>query len=296
MSKKTIRIGSRESRLAVIQSEILIAYLKQELPQAEISLVTMKTTGDKILDRTLDEVGGKGLFVKELDAALFAGRTDLSVHSLKDLPMEIPKELPLIAFSKREDPRDVLVFPAGVTELDFSKPVGTSSRRRMLQLKEMYPQEVFAPVRGNVQTRLRKLDEGQYSALILAAAGLKRLGLEHRISRYFAPEEMLPAAGQGILAVQGRAGEDYSYLTGFHDPAAAAASIAERSFVQARGGGCSAPAAAYAKIADGRLILTGMDVDKKSGKCVRHSIKGTPEQAEELGRELAAKFSAAAIG
>ena len=296
MSKKEIRIGSRESRLAVIQSEILIAYLKQELPQAEISLVTMKTTGDKILDRTLDEVGGKGLFVKELDAALFAGRTDLSVHSLKDLPMEIPAELPIVAVSAREDPRDVLVLPAGSAEIDFSKPVGTSSRRRMLQLKEMYSRAVFAPVRGNVQTRLRKLDEGQCSALILAAAGLKRLGLENRISRYFAPEEMLPAAGQGILAIQGRSGEDYSYLAGFHDQETAAAAIAERSFVQALGGGCSAPTAAYAKIADGRLILTGMDVDKKSGECVRHSIKGTPEQAKELGRELAAEFSAAASG
>ena len=296
MSKKVIRIGSRESRLAVIQSEILITYLKQELPEAEISLVTMKTAGDKILNRTLDEVGGKGLFVKELDAALIAGRTDLSVHSLKDLPMEILQELPVVAFSKREDSRDVLVLPAGAAEIDFSKPVGTSSRRRMLQLKEMYPQADFAPIRGNVQTRLRKLDEGQYGALILAAAGLKRLGLEHRISRYFAPEEMLPAAGQGILAIQGRTGEDYSYLAGFHDPKTAAAAIAERSFVQALGGGCSAPTAAYAKIADGRLILTGMDVDKKSGKCIRSTIKGSPDRAEELGRELAAKFSAGANG
>ena len=203
MSKKVI-IGSRESRLAVIQSEMVRDYILSYNKDCEVELLTMKTTGDKILDRTLDKVGGKGLFVKELDKALLEKKSQLSVHSLKDMPMEVPEELPLLAFSKREDPRDVLVLPEGIKELDESKPIGCSSLRRTLQLKELYPNMEFKSVRGNVQTRLKKLDEGQYSALVLAAAGLKRLKLENRISRYFEPEEVLPAAGQGILAIQGR--------------------------------------------------------------------------------------------
>ena len=194
MSKKVI-IGSRESRLAVIQSEMVRDYILSYNKDCEVELLTMKTTGDKILDRTLDKVGGKGLFVKELDKALLEKKSQLSVHSLKDMPMEVPEELPLLAFSKREDPRDVLVLPEGIKELDESKPIGCSSLRRTLQLKELYPNMKFKSVRGNVQTRLKKLDEGQYSALVLAAAGLKRLKLENRISRYFEPEAVLPAAG-----------------------------------------------------------------------------------------------------
>ena len=169
MSKKVI-IGSRESRLAVIQSEMVRDYILSYNKNCEVELLTMKTTGDKILDRTLDKVGGKGLFVKELDKALLEKKSQLSVHSLKDMPMEVPEELPLLAFSKREDPRDVLVLPEGIKELDESKPIGCSSLRRTLQLKELYPNMKFKSVRGNVQTRLMKLDEGPYSALLLAAA------------------------------------------------------------------------------------------------------------------------------
>ena len=238
MSRK-ICVGSRESKLAVVQSEMVMAWIGQHHPEMELSLLTMKTTGDKILDRTLDKIGGKGLFVKELDKALLEKNTDLSVHSLKDMPMQIPKELPIVAFSTREDPRDVLVLPEGVTELDFSKPIGCSSKRRMLQLKKLYPEATFANIRGNVQTRLRKVDSGEYAATILAAAGLKRLGLEHRISRYFSTEEMIPAAGQGILAVQGRAGEDYSFLDGYGDPQSTAAALSERAFVTALDGALS---------------------------------------------------------
>lgn len=290
--QREIRVGSRESRLAVMQSEIVIEYIRKRLPDAAVRLITMKTTGDKILDRPLERIGGKGLFVKELDAALLEGRIDLSVHSLKDLPMEIPDVLPLAAFSAREDPRDVLVLPEGVKRFDTSLPLGCSSCRRMLQFQKLYPQATFAPVRGNVQTRLRKLDEGQYGALILAAAGLKRLGLENRISRYFEPEEMLPAAGQGILAVQVRSGEDYSWLDDFQDPAAAAAAAAERSFVRELGGGCTAPAAAYAVVEDSSLVLTGMDLNETCGQLVRRSIRGTVSEAEELGRVLAREIRA----
>ena len=200
---RKVVIGSRESKLAVVQSEMVRDYIRENNADIQVEILTMKTTGDKILDRTLDKIGGKGLFVKELDKALMERKTELSVHSLKDMPMEVPEELPLIAFSKREDPRDVLVLPKGVTQLDTSKPIGCSSLRRILQLKEIFPDMECKSVRGNVQTRLKKLDDGEYSGLLLAAAGLKRLGLEDRIARYFEPEEMIPAAGQGILAIQG---------------------------------------------------------------------------------------------
>ena len=162
--------------------------------------------------------------------------------------MEVPEELPVLAFSRREDPRDVLVLPEGVSELDLSKPIGSSSLRRVLQLKEIYPDAEFKSVRGNVLTRLRKLDSGEYSALVLAAAGLKRLGLEGRISRYFEPEEVIPSAGQGILAVQGRAGEDYGYLEGYADAEGTCAALCERAFVRELDGGCSSPIAAHARI------------------------------------------------
>ena len=182
---RIICIGSRESRLAVIQTRQVADYIRRTMPEADVRLLTMKTTGDRILDRSLEAVGGKGLFVKELDRALLEGRTELSVHSLKDLPMETPQALPILGYSRREDPRDALILPAGTTQWDQSRPLGCSSRRRILQLKRLYPQVQTALVRGNVLTRLQKLDRGEYGALILAAAGLKRLGLEDRISRYW---------------------------------------------------------------------------------------------------------------
>ena len=163
---KTIRVGSRESRLAVVQSELVMDAIRAAHPEVGLELVTMKTTGDKILDRTLDKVGGKGLFVKELDAALLDGRVDLTVHSCKDLPMEEDPRIPLAGFSRREDPRDVLVLPQGAEELDPSRPIGCASARRAVQLRALFPGVAVAPVRGNVLTRLRKLDEGQFSALV----------------------------------------------------------------------------------------------------------------------------------
>ena len=247
----------------------------------------MKTTGDIILDRTLDKVGGKGLFVKELDKALMDGRSILSVHSLKDMPMEVQEELPLLAFSRREDPRDVLVLPEDVTELDKNKPLGCSSLRRTLQLKKIYPDMEVKSIRGNLQTRLRKLDEGQYSGLILAAAGLKRLGLEARISRYFTADEIIPAAGQGILAVQGRKGEDYGFLDGYCDADAWAAGSAERAFVKLLDGGCSSPVAAHAEVYGEEIYLRGLYYNEKDGSYVTGTLRGQRKDAEKLGRELA---------
>lgn len=289
-----ITIGTRESLLALVQSESVKAYIEEKNPGIEVSLLKMKTTGDRILDRTLDKIGGKGLFVKELDRALLEKRSDLSVHSLKDLPMEVSEALPVLAFSKREDPRDVLVLPKGAREIDFSKPIGSSSPRRLLQLRELYPQASFASVRGNLQTRLKKLDEGGYGALVLAAAGLKRLGLAGRISRYFEPEELLPAAGQGILAVQGRAGECYDYLEGYGDRDAAAAALAERAFVRTLDGGCSSPIAAYARVSGDRLCLTGLYCDEKSGRYWKDTVQGAAAEAEEIGKTLARALAAKA--
>lgn len=285
--KNKVMIGSRESLLAVVQSETVQNYIQTTYPDIQVEILKMKTTGDKILDKTLDKIGGKGLFVKELDKALLEGRTNLSVHSLKDMPMEVPEELPLLAFSKREDPRDVLVLPKGIQVLDKTKPLGCSSLRRTLQLKELYPDMEVKSIRGNLQTRLRKLDEGEYAGLILAAAGLVRLGLKDRIYRYFEPEEMIPAAGQGILAVQGRKGEDYSFLDGYNDENAWAEGNAERAFVRELDGGCSSPIAAFARAREGKLKLMGLYYDPESGEYQKGTIQGETHQAEKLGIILA---------
>ena len=289
MNNKVI-IGSRESRLAVLQSEMVRDYIKSQHPHLDVEILTMKTTGDKILDRTLDKVGGKGLFVKELDKALLDGRTMLSVHSLKDMPMEVPNELPLLAFSRREDPRDVLVLPEGVDRLDPSKPLGCSSLRRTLQLKELYPEMEVKSIRGNLQTRLRKLDAGEYSGLILAAAGLKRLGLESRIHRYFSADEILPAAGQGILAVQGHKDLKYEYLEGYKDEEAWIAGTAERAFVRYLDGGCSSPVAAFGVVEGDELFLRGLYYRESDGSYFKDSIRGPKTEAEQLGMRLAEKM------
>lgn len=289
MSNKIV-IGSRESKLAVLQSQMVQDFIVQNHPDMEVDILTMKTTGDKILDRTLDKIGGKGLFVKELDRALLEGRSQLSVHSLKDMPMEESEELPILAFSKREDVRDVLVFPKGCEELDASKPIGCSSLRRKLQLQEIFPDVKVKSIRGNLQTRLRKLDAGEYSGLILAAAGLKRLGLEERINRYFTVEEILPAAGQGILAVQGRKGEDYSCLEGYCDKEAWICGTAERAYVRYLDGGCSSPVAAYGEIREGKLLLRGLYYREADGTYIKGKAEGELTQAEKLGTELAKRL------
>ncbi len=302
---KKITIGSRDSALALVQAKMVQAYIRDNCPDLSAEILAMKTTGDKILEKRLEEIGGKGLFVKELDRALLDNRTQLSVHSLKDMPMETGDELPILGFSRREDPRDVLVLPENVTKLDPALPIGTSSLRRELQIKKIYPEMQVEMIRGNLLTRLRKLEEGKYSALVLAAAGLKRLGLEHRIFRYFSCGEMLPAAGQGILAVQGRKGTDYSFLSGFFDDEARDAALAERAFVRWLDGGCSSPVAAYAAIEGEELVLTGLYYRENGemasretggrqamdgGYCLK-TIRGKRTEAVELGRKLAEEMA-----
>ena len=288
---RRITIGSRDSQLAVIQSMTLVNHLKTAYPEWDIELLTMKTTGDKILDRNLDQIGGKGLFVKELDLALQDHRADLTVHSLKDMPMEIPEYLPLLCFSPREDPRDVLVLPKGTAELSRDAVIGTSSLRRQVQLRSIFPEHEIKSIRGNLQTRLRKLDDGEYGALVLAAAGIKRLGLEDRISRYFSIEEIIPAAGQGILGVQGRKGEDHSYLSSYGDENSFAAASAERAFVRTLNGGCTSPVCAHAEINDGKIRLFGLYYNEETGVFCRGKAEGPIEDAESIGIRLAAELS-----
>lgn len=284
---KVIKLGSRESRLAVIQTEMVRDYITEKYPGGQVEIITMKTTGDKILDRTLDKVGGKGLFVKELDVALRGKLTDISVHSLKDMPMEVPGDLPLIGFSRREDPRDVLVLPKGVVKQNPDLPLGCSSRRRIIQLAGLFPGIGIKNIRGNVLTRLKKLDQGEYGGLVLAAAGLKRLGLSDRISRYFSVEDMIPAAGQGILALQGRMGENYDFLDGFYNKDSYYTAICERAFVRRLNGGCSSPIAAHAVINGDKLKLTGLYYEEETGRYITGSIEGHVDDAGQLGTTLA---------
>lgn len=289
--QSVIRIGSRDSILAVRQAELIRDKISQEHPELDIRIITMKTTGDKILDKSLAAIGGKGLFVKELDRALLDGRIDIAVHSLKDVPMELNPDLPLLAFGKREDPRDVMIYRQGLSELPENAVIGTSSRRRELQLKKLCPAYTFRGIRGNVQTRMRKLEEEGYDGTLLAAAGLKRLGMEHVIGQYFSVDEIIPAAGQGILAVQGRRGEDYSWLTCVDDPESRAAAAAERAFIRTVGGGCTSPSAAHAQVSGNEVKLTGLYYDEDSREysvdSVISEIGKVQGAAENLARKLA---------
>lgn len=287
---QSIKIGSRDSRLAVIQSESVVASIRQAQPDLQVQLVTMKTTGDKILDCTLDKIGGKGLFVKELDRALLNREVDFTVHSLKDIPMKLTDGLPIVAVSARADVRDVLVLPCGSHILSSDKPIGCSSARRRIQLAALFPGHRIEPVRGNVQTRLRKLDNGEYSALVLAAAGLHRLGLENRISRYFSINEILPAAGQAIIAVQGREGEAINCLCRYHHNDAKICMLAERAFVRNLDGGCSSPVAAYAHIHEGQLCLRGMYVSEDETIIRFGDLCSSIANPEQLGEALAERL------
>lgn len=291
-----LRIGSRESRLAVVQAELVMSEIKKIDPSAEAEIVTMKTTGDKRLEVSLDKIGGKGLFVKELDSALMKGKIDLAVHSLKDMPMEENPELPILAFSEREDPRDVLVLREGLGALPENPVIGSSSRRRSLQAGKLLPGASFKPIRGNVITRMEKLDRGEFDGIILAAAGLKRLGLEGRISRYFSIDEVIPPAGQGILAVQGRKNSGDLVLSQLNCPDSQYAAQAERAFVRTLNGGCSVPIAAYACKLGGKLNLKALYYLPQKGDYVTGEVWGDAEDAEKLGEKLAFLLKARLTG
>jgi len=286
---RIIRVGSRDSALAVIQARLVIDAVKKTNPDFDFEIVTIKTTGDKILDKSLDTIGGKGLFIKEIEQALATGSIDIAIHSYKDMPYEETNGLPVVALSEREAPFDVLVLPKDTDTLDNSKPVGSSSLRRTIQFTRLYDGVEIKAVRGNVPTRLSKLDNGEYSALILAQAGLNRLSLQNRISRVFTIDEMIPSASQGILAVQGRQGEDYSYLNDFHNRESETVSKAERRFLKTLGGNCSTPVAVYGQIHNNELLLTGMYVDA-NGNIETGKIIGGKDKSEQLGEQLAARL------
>lgn len=285
-----IRIGSRESRLAVTQAEIVKHMIKEAYPGAEISIVTMKTTGDRILDKSLDQIGGKGLFVKELDRALREGKIDLSVHSLKDMPMEIPEDLPLLAFTKREDPRDVLLYRNGEHKIPENGLIGTSSKRRKIQLQKIYPSCRFRGIRGNVQTRMKKLEIEGFDATVLAAAGLARLNMSETAGRFFSTQEVIPAAGQGILAVQGRAGEYEELRAVLNDENAEIMALSERAFVKQLNGGCSSPIAAHAQVTADEVILRGLYYRASDEKYFVEECREKKEFAREAGERLAKKM------
>lgn len=288
MPKKIIRVGSRESALAVAQTRLVMEDIHRHHPELQLELVTMKTTGDKILDKSLDQIGGKGLFVKELDRALMDGRIDISIHSLKDMPMETPQELPILAFFKRGNPFDCMVLPKGANQWDCTQPAGCSGHRRKVQLKKLMGEEIpIKGIRGNILTRLDKLDSGEYGMLVLACSGLQRVGLQGRIHRVFTLDEMIPSAGQGILSVQGRQGEDYSWLAQSDDPTSRVQALAERAFVRTLDGGCSSPIAAYAQVFGQEVCLTGLYYHEAEEVYVTGQKAGSLKDAEKLGETLA---------
>ncbi len=293
-----IVIATRESRLALWQAEHVKALLQAR--GAQVTLLGMTTQGDQILDRTLSKVGGKGLFVKELEVALEEGRADIAVHSLKDVPMELPAGFELACVMKREDPRDAWVSSqyARLEDLPQGAVVGTSSLRRTVLLRALRPDLKIEPLRGNLDTRLRKLDEGQYAGIVLAAAGLKRLELTSRIRHIFEPEQMLPAAGQGALGIEIRADREdlKALLTSLADTATWLRVAAERAVSRAMGGSCSMPLAAHAVLEGGVLSLRAAWGDPEgSATLVRaHAQTRTLDlaSAEALGLDVAGQLRA----
>lgn len=292
MSGRTIRVGTRDSALAMRQTTLVTQELQAANPDLCFEVIALKTLGDKVLDTRLDVIGGKGLFIKELEQALLAGDIDLAVHSYKDMPYEDTPGLAVVALSAREAPFDVLVLPSGITELDWEKPLGTSSQRRAVQLAALYPGLAVSSVRGNVLTRIAKLDRGEFAGLVLAQAGLIRMGLEQRISRVFSIDEMLPSGGQGILALQGRQDEDYGYLDGLHNITSQLVSRAERSFLRCLGADCASPVGAYASLTGQELLLKGLYVDK-DGLMHKGEMRGSASLAVAvaLGEALAARIT-----
>jgi hydroxymethylbilane synthase len=292
-------IATRESRLALWQAEHVKALLEQR--GHEVSLLGMTTKGDQILDRSLSKVGGKGLFVKELEVALEEGHADLAVHSLKDVPMDLPEGFALACVMEREDPRDAFVSNryAGFADLPQGAVVGTSSLRRVVLLRSLRPDLKIEPLRGNLDTRLRKLDDGNYDAILLAAAGLKRLGLGQRIRQVFEPEQMLPAAGQGALGIEVRANRAdlLEILSPLAHQSTWLAVAAERAVSRAMGGSCSMPLAAFATFSGEYLQLRAAwgDPDTATALVRAQSASAAADlaRAAELGAQVAGQLRAA---
>ena len=295
-TRNELCIATRSSPLALWQAEHVAARLEQLHRGLKVSLLTMKTRGDKFLDAPLAKVGGKGLFVKELEVGLLDGRADIAVHSLKDVPVAFPEGLELALVMEREDPRDAFVsnHHDSLATMPAGSLVGTSSLRRQTQIRERYPELRVDWLRGNVNTRLGKLDDGQYDAIILAASGLQRLGFSARIKAAIAPEECLPAVGQGVLGIEIRS--DDAELRTLIEPLAHAETTlrvrAERAFNQTLNGGCQVPIAAYAELEGDQIYLRGLVGQPDGSETLRAEIRGSSENAHELGVELAQQLLA----
>ncbi|HEX7455029.1 MAG TPA: hydroxymethylbilane synthase [Gallionella sp.] len=293
-------IASRESALAMWQAEHIRDRLRALYPQTEVSILGMTTQGDQILDVSLSKIGGKGLFVKELETALEDGRADFAVHSLKDVPMVLPEGFVLAAIGEREDPHDAFVSNKyeNLAALPAGSVVGTSSLRRESQLRARFPHLHIEPLRGNVQTRLRKLDEGQYAAIILAAAGLKRLSLSSRIRAIISSEDSLPAVGQGALGIECRAdrADVIAMLQPLHHPDTAACVLAERAMSRALNGSCQVPLGGFAQVQDGQLRMRGFVASPDGQRMMRAEAMGDIENPEALGSRIANELLAQGAG
>ncbi len=298
MKKSKVVIGTRGSKLALWQAEWVKAELQRMNPGLEIALNKIKTTGDKILDVPLAKVGGKGLFVKEIEEALLRNEADLAVHSMKDVPTEFPAELHLAVICEREDPRDAFIARSAATaaksirELPPGATVGTSSLRRACQLLSIRPDLKIKQLRGNLETRFRKLDEGQFDAMILAAAGVKRLGWEQRITAVIGPETSLPAIGQGAIGIECRIKDTFinDLIAPLNHAETARCVRAERALLKRLQGGCQVPIAAHAVITGGRLIMDGLVGSVSGDRIVREQDEGNPADGEAIGKRLAEKL------
>jgi hydroxymethylbilane synthase len=286
---RTLRIGTRGSTLALTQSRWVQARLEQQHPGLTVELLVIKTAGDRFVDRPLSELGGKGVFVKEIEEAMLAGTIDCAVHSMKDVPTELAPGLVIAATPAREDPRDVLITrePVRFNQLPHGARIGTSSLRRMALLRAVRSDLDVHSLRGNVDTRLAKLDRGELDAIVLAAAGLRRLGIARPAAEPFDPLHFVPAIGQGVLALESRADETAEILAVLDDPATRAAVTAERAFLLRVGGSCHTPLAAYATVDAGVITLRALIADPDGSRVVRGTHSGATTAATALGTGLA---------
>lgn len=296
MSAKIIRIATRHSPLAMWQANFVKAELQKYYPDLIVELLPMKTKGDKILDTPLAKVGGKGLFVKELEVAILEGRADIAVHSMKDLPVDFPEGLGLTVICEREDPRDAFVSNhyENIDQLPQGAVVGTSSLRRQCQIRALRPDLIIKDLRGNVNTRLAKLDDDLYDAIILAAAGLLRLEMQDRIASYIEPEISLPAVGQGAVGIECRLDDSQTIalLKPLEDAQTRVRVTAERAMNLALQGGCQVPIGSFALLQGDQLYLRGLVGSVDGKKIIRKEITGHKDQAEQLGLTVATQLLA----
>lgn len=291
MTKRHIIIATRESPLALAQTDLIKQALIKLHPHLSVDILGITTQADKRLDVTLTEIGGKGLFVKELEEALFDGRADIAVHSMKDVPMELPPGLILPVIGKRTEPRDAFVSNnyASIAQLPTGSSIGTSSLRRQTQIRAMRPDLELRQLRGNMNTRLGRLDNGDFDAIILAAIGLERLNMRNRIRDYLSTEESLPSAGQGALGVECREDDKaiIDLIMPLNDEITNTCVTAERAVCRKLNGGCKVPVAAYAELHHGKLSLRGLVANRNGTRILRSKREGEPEQADSIGTRVA---------